>query len=291
MSYIITAQGTYNSSAPTLSNGNSSALQLDVNGNLFVRLSAETTKVIGTVNVAASQTIAVTNAGTFLVQAELQGHAGVTLDAVLGATKPANALQVGGNDGTNAYGIPLASGGGTVLVHDASPSSQAVTNAGTFAVQASIAASQTIAVTNVGTFAVQASIAASQTIAATNAGTFAVQATPAPGTSGGYSAWDIFGNTLTDSSQEVKSSAGQFYGYTFFNPNTVTVYLMIYSASETCGSATNRVFCIGIPAGAGANDEFANGIACGTTIYAAISTAVNSAAAPSTQCVGTLFYK
>ena len=50
------------------------------------------------------------------VTSEVVGHAGVTLDAVLGATKPANVLQVGGNDGTNAYAIPLASGGGTVAV-------------------------------------------------------------------------------------------------------------------------------------------------------------------------------
>lgn len=81
--------------------------------------------------------------------------------------------------------------------------SHAVTNAGTFPVQATltaettkvigtvnIAASQTIAVTNAGTFATQATlaaettkvigtvnVAASQTIAVTNAGTFAVQAT------------------------------------------------------------------------------------------------------------------
>lgn len=41
-------------------------------------LSAETTKVIGTVNVAAAQTIAVTNAGTFATQATLQaGTAGI----------------------------------------------------------------------------------------------------------------------------------------------------------------------------------------------------------------------
>jgi hypothetical protein len=41
-------------------------------------LNAETTKVIGTVNVAAAQTIAVTNAGTFATQATLQaGTAGI----------------------------------------------------------------------------------------------------------------------------------------------------------------------------------------------------------------------
>jgi hypothetical protein len=83
---------------------------------------------------------------SYFTQIKVTGNIGGILDAVLGATKPANVLQVGGNDGTNAYGIPLASGGGTVLVHDASPSSQAVTNAGTFAVQASIAAAQKIEV-------------------------------------------------------------------------------------------------------------------------------------------------
>ena len=74
--------------------------------------------------------VAVTNAGTFAVQAastlaaettkvigtvRVEGNLGVALDAVLGATKPANTLQVGGNDGTNAYAIPLVSGGGAVV--------------------------------------------------------------------------------------------------------------------------------------------------------------------------------
>ena len=56
------------------------------------------------------------DASTFPVTADIVGHAGVVLDAVLGATKPANVLQVGGNDGTNAYAIPLISGGGSVVV-------------------------------------------------------------------------------------------------------------------------------------------------------------------------------
>ena len=50
------------------------------------------------------------------VTAEIEGHAGGVLDAVVGATKPANVLQVGGNDGTNAYAIPMASGGASVIV-------------------------------------------------------------------------------------------------------------------------------------------------------------------------------
>jgi hypothetical protein len=78
------------------------------------------TAVAGTLPVNASLfigTTAITTTGTAgqpLVG--IAGHAGVTLDAVLGATKPANVLQVGGNDGTNAYAIPLASGGTSVVV-------------------------------------------------------------------------------------------------------------------------------------------------------------------------------
>jgi hypothetical protein len=47
---------------------------------------------------------------------KVAGNTGVALDAVLGATKPANVLQVGGNDGTNAYAIPLASGGASMVI-------------------------------------------------------------------------------------------------------------------------------------------------------------------------------
>src|ERR1039458_2624565 len=53
---------------------------------------------------------------SYFTQVKVLGNIGGILDAVLGATKPANVLQVGGNDGTNAYGIPLAAGGGSVVV-------------------------------------------------------------------------------------------------------------------------------------------------------------------------------
>jgi hypothetical protein len=107
-------------------------------------LAAETTKVIGTVNQGTSPWV-VSNGGTFAVQATLSaettkvigtirvtGNVGGVMDTTLGATKPANVLQVGGNDGTNAYALPLASGGGKLLV-----TADAIT----------IAAAQTIAVT------------------------------------------------------------------------------------------------------------------------------------------------
>ena len=161
-----------------------------------------------TATIAASQTIAVTNVGTFLVQAEIEGHAGVALDAVLGATKPANVLQVGGNDGTNAYAIPLASGGGSIVVSgtfyqstqpisiasgavasgafaSGSIASGAIASgaiasgaiaAGAAAAGAFADGSVFVRSANASTFPVTATIAAAQTIAVTNAGTFVVQA-------------------------------------------------------------------------------------------------------------------
>lgn len=57
-------------------------------------LSAETTKVIGTINVAAAQTIATTNAGTFAVQAGQAAH-----DAAVAG----NPVRVAGRAGTADY--------------------------------------------------------------------------------------------------------------------------------------------------------------------------------------------
>ena len=145
------APGLTNPLAVELSDGTN---PFGTSGNpLNVTLHAETTKVIGTVNqgtspwvvsgtVAVSNfpatqpvsgTVAVTqstspwvvsNGGTFAVQAaqsgnwtdRIVGNIGGVLDGVLGAAKPANALQVGGNDGTNVFALPLASGGGSLVV-------------------------------------------------------------------------------------------------------------------------------------------------------------------------------
>lgn len=111
----------------TVSLGSPTAYGTPPSGNV-IGVNANVT-TLPAVTIAAAQTIAVTNTGTFAVQATLTaettkvigvtritGNIGGVLDAVLGATKPANVLQVGGNDGTNAYAIPLASGGGSVVI-------------------------------------------------------------------------------------------------------------------------------------------------------------------------------
>lgn len=130
-----------------------------------------------TVDIAAAQTIAVTNAGTFATQSSIttlgQQLAAASVPVVLTAAQLTTLT-------------PLTS----ISVSNF-PSSQAVTNAGTFAVQATgtVAVSNfpgtqpvsgTVAATQSGTWTV--GISASQTIAVTNTGTFATQDSNIAGT-------------------------------------------------------------------------------------------------------------
>ncbi len=85
------------------------------------KLQAVTSDLRGTAQAVAVEIVdasgnQITSFGSSTVTADIVGHSGAVLDAVLGATKPPNVLQVGGNDGTNAYAVPLASGGGSVVV-------------------------------------------------------------------------------------------------------------------------------------------------------------------------------
>jgi hypothetical protein len=60
----------------------------------------------------------------------IEGHAGGAFDAALGAAKPANVVQVGGNDGTDVYAVPLTSGGAAVAVVDSASQTSLATLAG-----------------------------------------------------------------------------------------------------------------------------------------------------------------
>ena len=86
-------------------------------GQAVFALSAQATPITNFALVSGIIGAVTLGAGSALVgKVDILGNAGVALDAVLGATKPANVLQVGGNDGTNAYAVPLASGGASVVV-------------------------------------------------------------------------------------------------------------------------------------------------------------------------------
>ena len=146
---------------------------------------------------------------------------------------------------------------------------------------------------NLKTNAVTSFTVAQSTAASLNATVTLASAqtiTTVPATSGGWSA--TVNQALSNSSSTVKGSAGQLGGYTIFNPSVATAYVFFYNASgPTIGSTTNLLLQVGIPAGGGAHIEFTQGIAFGTGIYIAASSAVTSSAAPSTALVVTTLYK
>lgn len=108
-------------------------VNLGANNDVTATLDAETTKVIGTVNIAAAQTIAVTNAGTFATQATLQtgsnaigklaansgvdiGDVDVTSTSIDGSINGPGAPTI---DSVTQFAINLAAGANQVLVASA----------------------------------------------------------------------------------------------------------------------------------------------------------------------------
>lgn len=99
---------------------------------------------------------------------------------------------------------------------------------------------------------------------------------------------------LTNSAQAIKASAGNFYGYYIYNPNSTATYVMIYNiaaASVTVGTSTaSMVFCI--PATSGANLSLTYPIPftnAGWSIAAATTGGGNTA--PVTALEAMIFYK
>lgn len=108
-----------------------------------------------------------------------------------------------------------------------------------------------------------------------------------PTTSGGLT---IFRSIdLDESEEDVKTSAGQLYGYYIFNAAAATRYVKFYNATaaNTTVGTTTPVLTIPLPAGAAANVEFTQGIAFSTAICAAATTGLadNDTGAPSANDV------
>lgn len=182
----------------------------------------------------------------------------------------------------------------------------AVTNAGTFATQATlaaettkvigtvnVAAAQTIGVTS-GTAAnckVEATIAASQTIAVTNTGTFAVQAAL-----DGAGLDIIYSIDLDETVEDIKGTAGKIYGYYLFNNTAAVAYVRFYNATaaNTTVGTTATMLIVPLPAGAAANCSFPQGITFSTALCFAATTGVaaNDTTGPAANgVVATVFYK
>lgn len=109
---------------------------------------------------------------------------------------------------------------------------------------------------------------------------------------GNFTSGDTY-TALTNSAQAIKASAGNFYGYYIFNPNTAAAYVMVYNiaaASVTVGTSTAiLVFCI--PASSGANLSLAYPISFGTAMSIAAATTGGGNTAPTTALEAMVWYK
>lgn len=115
-----------------------------------------------------------------------------------------------------------------------------------------------------------------------------------PRTSGGLS---IFRSIdLDETEEDVKTSAGQLFGYFIANLSAAARYVKLYNATAanvTVGTTT-PVVTIPLAAGEKANVEFTNGIAFGTAICAAATTGLadsDTGAPGANDVVANLFYK
>jgi hypothetical protein len=178
------------------------------------------------ISVASVPSHAVTNAGTFAVQAaatEADG-ANVTLGAKADAkstatdTTPITAMSV------------LKQISASVL----SPPSQAVTNAGTFAVQATVAAHD---VTNAGTFAVQATCLDTPDATSTYAPTNAT-------------------STAYETNRVVKGSAGVLFSATGYNAKTSAQFIQFHNATSLPSDTAVPVIIFTVPASSNFSIDF-----------------------------------
>lgn len=108
-----------------------------------------------------------------------------------------------------------------------------------------------------------------------------------------FNTGDTF-TALTSTAQVIKATAGNFYGYYIYNPNSAATYVMLYNtaaASVTVGTTTPfMVFCI--PATAGANLSLATPITftnAGWSIAATTTGGGNTA--PATALEAMIWYK
>jgi hypothetical protein len=110
-----------------------------------------------------------------------------------------------------------------------------------------------------------------------------------PRTTGGLSKYRT--NDLDETDEDVKASAGQVFGWYFYNDGASEVYVQFYNTNTPTVGTTTPEITLGIPAGSAANVFTDIGIAFSTAISIAATTGHSDAGAPAAnQVVGTVFY-
>jgi hypothetical protein len=228
-------------------------------------LAAETTKVIGTVNIAAAQTITTTATDLDIRNLVFATDKVDISGSTLAANSGVDIGDVTINNAAGASAVNIQDGGNTITVD------------GTVSANATLAAETTKVIGTVN-------VSTGQTI------------TDVPATSGGLSKFKLV-SAATDNATNVKASAGQVYAITAFNLNAAPRYLKFHNTAgtPTAGSGVTDTYLIpGNTAGAGLvinidkGITFATGI--GITIVTGITDASTSAVAAS-EIVVNIYYK
>lgn len=112
-----------------------------------------------------------------------------------------------------------------------------------------------------------------------------------------YGALSIFRSIdLDETEEQISATPANLYGYYIFNGAGAVRYFKFYNATAATVvvGTTVPVITIPLPAGAGANVEFTNGIGFQTAITAACTTGIaddNTGAPGANECILNAFYK
>lgn len=237
-----------------------------------------------------SGSLTVDNGGTFAVQAAQSGTWNITnvsgtvslpTGAATAAKQPAlGTAGTASSDVITVQGIASM----TALKVDGSAVTQPV----------SLASVPSHNVTNAGTFATQAAQSGTWTVQPGNtANTTAWLVSNTPVTSGGCSNYHVVAAASTNTAN-IKTSAGQVYGWAIFNAAAYNVYVKLHNTSGTPTAGSGVIKTIGVPAGGGNNIDLSKGIAFGTGIGISIVKDIADAgttAVAASDCVVDIHYK
>jgi hypothetical protein len=310
--------GRFNTSAPTLTDGQRGDLQLDASGNL---------KIAGTTTIGANSSVNVNQVAGTTVDTNSGVKSAGTQRVVLATDQPqlTNALKVDGSAVTQpvsgTLGITANSSvnvnqvagtavdtnsgnksAGTQRMVIATDQPNLTTPLNTNVSQINgVAASMGNGVSGTGVQRVTlASDSTGQVALATgantignvgiNTGTNAIGSVNlSPTTVGG---WSVSSQTNLTATATVSGGAGKFGGYMFYNSNSSAAYVQVFdtTGAVTLGT-TPPTFVVPIPAAAGANLEFASGIAMASGIKIAATTTATGATTVTTGLTGFVIYK
>lgn len=270
----------------------------DVNGNLLAALAAGSNIEIGTVDQGAagasawliSGSVGLTGGTVTATWSTAQPISGTvtaswssaqpisgTVTATGSVTVSGSVAVTGGTIGTITNSVPVTGS----FYQVTQPVSGTVTTTGSVAITGGTIGTITNSVAVTGTVTTTFSAPQHVIIDSGTLGTLtnSVTVIAAPATSGGLTpASGTIGNAATT----VKASAGQVYGWYFFNNNTTPSYVQFFNttASVTTVGTSVPVYSLGVPANSGATAFAEPGIAHSAAIVVAITTTRAGATSP-----------